>query len=310
MIAVVLAVACAGAAAEQVDPMGTGAWQALRLELCGDAPVVFDERMRVVAPDVAENPLRVPVAVSVDPSIRATRFLVFTDYNPILRVLAFEPRGARAYLGFRVKMQQSGPVRAAVRDDLRNVVWMGSCMGNAVCDVMLHVPVDEVLMKAALQVRIFGPYHLEGLAVARNLAQVPQVLGLDAYTRIATGVETGSLADDYLMSALGGRFRENLRHYRSLAEAVTALREGEVQAVVGTQSQIEAALGGASSEYPVAPFGGAGLSRREWPLGLAVKREDADLAEALDQALLALEADGELGRIFERHGVRHAAVMR
>jgi ABC-type amino acid transport substrate-binding protein len=41
-----------------------------------------------------------------------------------------------------------------------------------------------------------------------------------------------------------------------------------------------------------------------------VKRENAELAEALEQALAALAADGEVARIFERHGVRHAPVTR
>jgi ABC-type amino acid transport substrate-binding protein len=257
-----------------------------------------------------------PAAAEALDELRARgslRIAVYDDFEPYHD----DGRGIDADLG-RALAQRLG-LRADIvsfdagedmRDDLRNMVWKGSYMGGAVCDVMLHVPVDEVLMKAVPQVRIFGPYHLEELAVARNLALVPQVLGLDAYTRIATGVETGSLADDYLMSALGGRFRENLRHYRTIAAAVQALREGEVQAVVGTQSQIEAAFGAPSPEFPLAPFSGAGLSRREWPLGLAVKRENAELAEALEQALAALAADGEVARIFERHGVRHAPVTR
>ena len=102
--------------ADQADPMGTASWEMRRAELFAGAPVVFDPRVAVLAPAVAENPLQVPVAVNVHPTIKASRILVFTDYNPILRVLAFEPGDARPYLAFRVKMQQSGPVRAAALD--------------------------------------------------------------------------------------------------------------------------------------------------------------------------------------------------
>ena len=41
--------------------------------------------------------------------------LVFADFNPIVRVLRFFPQEAPAQLGFRVKLQQSTPVRAAAR---------------------------------------------------------------------------------------------------------------------------------------------------------------------------------------------------
>lgn len=99
--------------ADDTDPMGTASWPQRRTELFGNARVVFDARVAVVAPKVAEDPLQVPVAVTVDPSLGATRVLVFADYNPIVKVLAFEPLGAPAYLAFRLKMQQSGPVRAA-----------------------------------------------------------------------------------------------------------------------------------------------------------------------------------------------------
>jgi len=98
---------------DQIDPMGTASWETRRAELFAGTPAVFDSRVAVLAPAVAENPLQVPVAVNVHPAIRASRVLVFADYNPILKVLAFEPGAARPYLAFRVKMQQSGPVRAA-----------------------------------------------------------------------------------------------------------------------------------------------------------------------------------------------------
>jgi polar amino acid transport system substrate-binding protein len=191
-----------------------------------------------------------------------------------------------------------------MRDDLRNWLWKGGYMGNVVCDVMLHVPVDQVLAEAAPQVRIFSPYHLEQIAVMRDAEHVPPILGLDQFTRVKIGVETGSLADDYLLSALGGRFRNNVVHHRSMADAVRALRDGEVQIVMGSRAHMEAALGDASPRYPVTRFTGAGLNVREWPIGIATRREDADLAAVIEQAMTSLRRDGTLDRVFAQRGVR------
>lgn len=190
-----------------------------------------------------------------------------------------------------------------MRDDLRVMIWKGGPLGHALCDVMLHVPVDPVLAEASPQVRIFAPYHLEQIVTLRDSEHVPPILGMDAFTRARIGVETGSLADEYLLTALGGRFRENVVHFRSLGEAVGALRDGEVQIVMGTRAPIEAALGGPFERYAIARFTGAGLSVREWPVGVATRREDEDLGGAIEAALAAMDADGSLDEAFRAHAV-------
>lgn len=190
-----------------------------------------------------------------------------------------------------------------MRDDLRVMVWKGGPLGHALCDVMLHVPVDPVLAEAAPQVRISAPYHLEQIVTARDSEHVPPILGMDAFTRVRIGVETGSLADEYLLTALGGRFRDNVVHFRNLAEAVGALREDDVRIVLGTRGAIEAALGGPSARYPVALFTGAGLSVREWQVGVATRREDEDLGRAIDAAMAALADDGTLDAAFRARAV-------
>jgi sulfur-oxidizing protein SoxY len=64
---------------------------------------------------VAENPMQVPVTVDATALPQVQEVLVFADFNPIVQVLRFYPESSAAYLGFRVKLQQSTPVRAAVR---------------------------------------------------------------------------------------------------------------------------------------------------------------------------------------------------
>lgn len=97
------------------DPLGSARWLDMQKAFLDDGRVVFDERVKVVAPETAENPLQVPVTVDATalPDIREV--LVFADFNPILQILRFYPEAGSAYLGFRAKLQQSSPVRAAAR---------------------------------------------------------------------------------------------------------------------------------------------------------------------------------------------------
>ncbi len=110
-----LAVLPAAAAPSASDPLDSARWEDMRRELFRDAPVRFDARVRVSAPAIAENPLEVPVQVDATGLAGVEEVVVFADFNPILKVLSFRPGEARPSLGFRVKLQQSSPVRAAVR---------------------------------------------------------------------------------------------------------------------------------------------------------------------------------------------------
>lgn len=197
-----------------------------------------------------------------------------------------------------------------VNDDLRNMVWKGHYLGTSPADVMLHVPVDEHLARANDKVRIFGPYHREKLAMARDPARVtrpPQgsaAVALDVFTREKIGVETATLPDAFLLGVLNGRLRENVVHFRSVKEAVDALRKGELAAVLAQRSELEDVLRD-QSRIAIDPVGMPELATDSWQIGMAVKAEALALAEALAAAMRDLLADGEIARIFAAHGVSH-----
>ncbi|MBK8918527.1 MAG: quinoprotein dehydrogenase-associated SoxYZ-like carrier [Betaproteobacteria bacterium] len=119
MAALVLAVVMLGevlaAPVDAADPLESARWGDMRRAFFADQPVVFDARVKVVAPLDAENPMQVPVTVDAAELSDAREVFVFADFNPIIQVLRFYPERASAYLGFRIKLQQSSPVRAAVR---------------------------------------------------------------------------------------------------------------------------------------------------------------------------------------------------
>lgn len=238
------------------------------------------------------------------------RVAVYNDFPPY----SFSGRGIDADIG-RALAERLG-VQAEIAgftadedmsDDLRNMVWKGHYLGMQPADVMLHVPLDRRFADQNDKVRIFGAYHREKLAMARVPERVPEPVGaaavaLDVFTREKIGVELAGGADAFLLGVLNGRLRENVVHYRSVALAAAGLRRGEVAAVLAPRAELEAALGG-DAAYPVAVARIPELRADQWPLAMAVKREDAALAEALGAAMVSLRQDGSLQRIFARYGV-------
>lgn len=117
----VLALAVLGSAGraaaldEIADPLASARWGDMHRTVLAGLPVQFDARVKVEAPATAENPMQVPVTVDVRGLADVREVAVFADFNPIVEVLRFYPDGAEPYLGFRIKLQQSTPVRAAAR---------------------------------------------------------------------------------------------------------------------------------------------------------------------------------------------------
>lgn len=121
-ICVLWALAAASHAAEPVsDPLRSPLWSGMRQRMLGSDPLVFDARVQVRMPASAENPLAVPVEVRFDGLAGVERVLVFADLNPIPKILDYRPGPAGGALAFRFKVEQSTPVRAAVRT--RDGVW-------------------------------------------------------------------------------------------------------------------------------------------------------------------------------------------
>lgn len=110
-----------GAATALPDPLGSPRWTLLKARFFAAAAVVFDGNVLVQAPEFAENPLSVPVSVDASALRDVEEVMVIADFNPIARIIRFEPGRARAFLGFRVKLQESTPIRAAART--RDGLW-------------------------------------------------------------------------------------------------------------------------------------------------------------------------------------------
>lgn len=112
-LAALMSPADAAALKDRGDPLDSVRWNDMHQTVLAGAPVLFDPRVKVVAPSIAESPMQVPVTIDASALPGVREVVVFADFNPIVEVLRFYPEAAPAYLGFRVKLQQSTPVRAA-----------------------------------------------------------------------------------------------------------------------------------------------------------------------------------------------------
>lgn len=184
-----------------------------------------------------------------------------------------------------------------MNDDLRNMVWRGHYLGFGPADVLLHVPVDRPLMAANPRVSIFAPYYRERVMIARDLARAPKLDALDDLAGQKIAVPGQSLAGWLLIGAEGGKYREQLStKLKDGTESAALLQRGEVVAAAGHASELESVLAG-DARFAIEPLPLPRM-RDGWAIGLAVKKEAEDLAQALQAAMNGLAERGELARMF------------
>lgn len=117
------------------DPFKSHPWVDLKREFLGrDARISWDERVLVRGPSFAEDPMNVPITVTVRELAQVERIVVLVDRNPIRKVLEYQPLTALPSVSFRFKLEQASPVRAAVQtaDGVWHVggTWVESAGGG------------------------------------------------------------------------------------------------------------------------------------------------------------------------------------
>ena len=117
LLALLIVLMPLGATAAEVpdDPLDSSQWRYMARKYFRDASIVFDERVKVIAPDYAEDSLNTPVQVSAPDLEGVEQVLVFADMSPITKVLDYYPVKADPAIGFSFKVQQATPIRAAMR---------------------------------------------------------------------------------------------------------------------------------------------------------------------------------------------------
>lgn len=114
------------------DPFGSGMWDDHRdLYLGQPAAWRVDPAMLVLAPRAAEDARHVPIMVDATGlGAPVQRIVVTIDYSPFPLTMTFHPGRALPLLGFGVKYEIAGPIRASA---LVGDEWL---MGGAFIDAM------------------------------------------------------------------------------------------------------------------------------------------------------------------------------
>ena len=227
-------------------------------------------------------------------------FLPFSDKGAGIDVDLAAALSAK--LGLKLKLLPF-PAGENMEDDFRNMVWKGHYLGYGPADVMLHVPVDNRLMAENDKVRIFAPYHVETVRLVRSAKSVPAFDGLDSLAGKKIGVEKVSIAAMVMLGEGNGKFRDNVRIFPTATEAVQALKAGELDAVLANRSEIESVMKG-DAAFPLHDVSFQRLPRSGWAIGMAVRKEDIDVAKKLQAAINEMAANGELKAIFAKYGVQ------
>lgn len=96
------------------DPLHSPMWAFHAARIFGDAAVVFDDRVKVELPMLAEDQHRLPVTIDARALPDVRRIVLFADLNPIPVAIDYQPLAAAAVVGTRIKLDQRTPVRGAV----------------------------------------------------------------------------------------------------------------------------------------------------------------------------------------------------
>ncbi len=231
-------------------------------------------------------------------------FAVYDDYAPFSGKSGGIDHDLADALAKKLNLKVSllpFPAGDDIGDDLRNMVWKGHFLGFGPADVMLHVPVDRSVMLKNDKVEIFAPYYRDTVKLVRNVKAIPDLNGIESLEGKKLGAEKVSISSMVLLGEQS--LRENVNIYLTPIEALQKLKDGELDAVVASRSEIESVIRGDQRfEVTDAPF--SRLPRNGWVVGMAVKKENTELALLLQKAVNDMFDSGEMTALFAKHGVR------
>lgn len=109
----------------EVDPVPSVMWAYYHQQFLDNAPFVFDERVKLLAPPFAEDARQVPLEIDARAfKGEVVKILAWAELNPLPKIVDFQPVDrVLPWLSIRIRIEQATPLRAAVltRDGLWHV---------------------------------------------------------------------------------------------------------------------------------------------------------------------------------------------
>jgi len=242
---------------------------------------------------------------------------VYSDFQPFSYIDNGKEKGVDVDLAHNIAKKLGVKLRLRwmtadenADDDLRNNLWKGHFLNRTVADLMLRVPYDRdySLLRDDIgelvhqHVHMFAPYHTESWQIIFNSKKIDSVETMAVFQYHDIGVEVDSIPQFYLTSAFQGRMRERAKQYPSLSEAISAMTESKVDAVMGLTSQISHYQGELSkTNYPLAKNAFPMIGRQQWDIGMAVKADYRQLAYAVADIVESMDKKGDIERIFAKY---------
>jgi len=103
----------AGAVDPGKDPVPSVMWAFYHKQMLGEAPFVFDERVKVLAPPFAEDARQVPLEIDARAfKGEVVRILAWAELNPLPKIVDFQPlSGVLPWLSISIPYQTAPPLR-------------------------------------------------------------------------------------------------------------------------------------------------------------------------------------------------------
>jgi len=244
---------------------------------------------------------------------------VYSDFKPFSYVDNGEEKGVDVDLAHAIAKKLGVKLRLRWMtadensdDDLRNHIWKGHFLNRTVADLMLRVPYDRdySLLRDDIgelvhqHVHMFAPFHTESWKVIFNSKKIDSVETIAVFQYHDIGVEVDSIPQFYLTSAFRGNMRDHAKQYPSISEAINAMTESEVDAVMGLTSQISHYQGELSKiNYPLAKNAFPMMGQQQWDIGMAIKVDYRQLGYAVADIVENMIKTGEMKGIFAKYNV-------
>ena len=105
--------------AVEVDPVPSVMWDFYHKQFLAQAPFVFDDRVKLLAPPFAEDARQVPLEIDARAfNGHVVKILAWAELNPLPKIVDFQPKaGVLPWLSLRIRIEQATPLRAAVLTD-------------------------------------------------------------------------------------------------------------------------------------------------------------------------------------------------